>query len=420
MRKSDKERTLALVVFLTTAACGQIEHTIGTVASEGVSVPDTSVPELYADASGVQDSHVEGASDGGGGSGSEDGDSDLAAGDAGEDAATESIACVVRELRPGLGIYIMMDDTLTMDPSYLPYPPGTVDLSWLFAAARDEVVSFVYNPANQGVGVGIRFYGAQCDQAAYATPAVAVEPLDSQNVQASAIDRAFDAYRPSLYYALAEPYPALQAAIAYARSRAAQPARPASKQVVFLITTQISPAVVSGCMYDFQDLNAAAEAGFEGKPSVETYVIAVSLFNPDPRLVSAWFDQLTQIAQYGGGQAFQANISQQQVDLSEQMQKARVAATCAYDLPDEFDALPVYPEYVGVRYEPEGGSPVRLDKVSGSSGCGSAAGWYFEDPARPRRIVLCPATCDLFQSTAASKKPPQLVLVFDCPPGDDV
>ena len=108
-------------------------------------------------------------------------------------------------------------------------------------------------------------------------------------------------------------------------------------------------------------------------------------------------------------------MNQQQPDLAIQMQKARMAATCAYNLPDRINGTQVYPEYVNVQYEPEGGLPVTLTRMLASSYCGSRSGWY-EDPGRPGRVVLCPASCTLFQSLGESGKPPQLVIETGCPP----
>jgi hypothetical protein len=45
-----------------------------------------------------------------------------------------------------------------------------------------------------------------------------------------------------------------------------------------------------------------------------------------------------------------------------------------------------------------------LPNVIDKSGCRSEPGWYYDDPARPARILMCDATCAELSSNAANRK----------------
>jgi hypothetical protein len=53
------------------------------------------------------------------------------------------------------------------------------------------------------------------------------------------------------------------------------------------------------------------------------------------------------------------------------------------------------PAKLVVRLTPAGAASADLTQVTDSSKCGEVSdGWYYDDPAAPERIVLCPDTCD--------------------------
>ena len=68
---------------------------------------------------------------------------------------------------------------------------------------------------------------------------------------------------------------------------------------------------------------------------------------------------------------------------------------CRYDLPAPpagmiFDAM-----RVNVLYTPAGGADETLPNVRSGDACGAtSSGWYYDDPATPTEIILCPTTCD--------------------------
>jgi hypothetical protein len=56
----------------------------------------------------------------------------------------------------------------------------------------------------------------------------------------------------------------------------------------------------------------------------------------------------------------------------------------------------VDPDLINVLFSPRnGGGPQKLPRTFGgeASNCGSEHGWYYDDPASPGSVRLCPRTC---------------------------
>ncbi len=49
------------------------------------------------------------------------------------------------------------------------------------------------------------------------------------------------------------------------------------------------------------------------------------------------------------------------------------------------------------------GGPMLVSQVPSKDGCGSGPGWYYDNPAKPTLITLCPATCDPLLKTPGSR-----------------
>ncbi len=73
---------------------------------------------------------------------------------------------------------------------------------------------------------------------------------------------------------------------------------------------------------------------------------------------------------------------------------------CDLGLPPPPAGTVLDPRRVNVALRSAGGS-VRLGKVLGPTACGPGGGWYYDDEAAPRRVILCPASCDRAQSLVA-------------------
>lgn len=82
---------------------------------------------------------------------------------------------------------------------------------------------------------------------------------------------------------------------------------------------------------------------------------------------------------------------------------------CNFALPAPPEGEQLNTDEVNVAYTPAGGTETILPRVDSASECGSALGWYYDDPSSPSQIVVCPAACDLFTSGDGS-----VDLAFGC------
>ena len=71
------------------------------------------------------------------------------------------------------------------------------------------------------------------------------------------------------------------------------------------------------------------------------------------------------------------------------------ALPCAYDIPDPPSGETLNPGEVNLAYTPSGGTTELIPMVTGASAC-TGEGWYYDDPANPSRIYVCPTTCTRF------------------------
>ena len=61
-----------------------------------------------------------------------------------------------------------------------------------------------------------------------------------------------------------------------------------------------------------------------------------------------------------------------------------------------------------------GTTTARPGKVAGMAACGPSGGWYFDDERNPRRITLCPASCELAQSAVRAGASSAVRVLFGC------
>ena len=70
-----------------------------------------------------------------------------------------------------------------------------------------------------------------------------------------------------------------------------------------------------------------------------------------------------------------------------------IALPCTFDIPPPPDGMTLDPTRVNFVYTPTGGTPITIPNVGTMAGCGSNNGWYYDNPAMPTQIIVCPATC---------------------------
>jgi hypothetical protein len=69
---------------------------------------------------------------------------------------------------------------------------------------------------------------------------------------------------------------------------------------------------------------------------------------------------------------------------------------CTYTIPPPPDGVELDPNAVNFTYTPPGGNPVTIPNVGSMAGC-AGDGWYYDNPAMPTQIIVCPQTCSTIQ-----------------------
>ena len=234
----------------------------------------------------------------------------------------------------------------------------------------------------------------------YQTPTVALTSASD-----AAFTQAIDGTQPS---GGTPTLPALRGAVAYARQIATD--RPGDKTAVVLVSDgepgfwdATQGAFVPGCQdNDVAHAAAAAQAAFEGSPSVPTYVIGVG----------AKLEALNAIASAGGTKGAvmvdTTDPTKTKADIVAALASIRRSeVSCDFSIPPAPAGQELDPYSVNVVLTQADGT----EKVLGySKACATDAGWRYDDAAAPKRILLCSAACSDARSAATGK----VSIAFGC------
>ncbi len=301
---------------------------------------------------------------------------------------------------PTVNLVIMYDKSGSMGD---PAEGGDPSTKWVPVNAGMK--AFFSDPASAGYSASLQFFPAPGNLAAtcnfaYSQPKV---PLTSLTVSAP-LTRALDAATPQ---GGTPTLPALRGALSYAQQVAAQ--QPDAKTVVVLVTDgepglQIDGKFVEGCANnDIRNVADAARTSAAGSPAIPTYVIGVG-----PSL-----DKLNEVAAAGGtGKALMVSVSnpaQTKSDLQKAFEAIRgqVKVGCDFEIPAPPQGQLLDKGRVNIGYTSGAGHETPLVY---SAQCVNDTGWRYDDPAHPRRIELCSATCDVGKGDPNGK----LTLAFGC------
>lgn len=294
----------------------------------------------------------------------------------GQACATDAYGAIAMPL----DIYIMMDRSDSMGS----------ENKW--SNVTDAVQYFLsQSPATDGMGVGINFFPATsrtevCDLMTFQTPKIEIGVLPGVK---DAILGAITAAQ--MGFAMNTPTrPALEGAINHAKSWLAGHV---GHKVIVLLATDGEPTG----MCNPNTAADVAKVAAAGLPDIKTYVIGVG-----SSLVS-----LNQIASAGGtGQAFLVDTggsAQQQLIDALNTIRSR-ALGCEYAIP-KTEAGTVDPNLVNVKFSPAPGTDEIIKYVETKDKCDpTAGGWYYDDPARPTKILMCDATCKRMEGSPIGKK----------------
>lgn len=74
---------------------------------------------------------------------------------------------------------------------------------------------------------------------------------------------------------------------------------------------------------------------------------------------------------------------------------------CEYPIPPPPDGEEFDPDKVNVQFDDGAGGNLDIGRVDGPADCPNVAdGWYYDDPANPTTIIVCPQTCTTIQGFA--------------------
>jgi hypothetical protein len=352
---------------------------VGLALAAGPAACAPGVPETSSTGFGAAGP---GGADGGGADGPDlfgDGDSGIT------DAIDPDAACgkvTKQATSTPLDLYILLDKSSSM-----------VGDKW--TGAQGGLGAFVTDPASAGIFVGLKLFPRApdavpaCDQPAYETPDV---PFAALPANAKPITDAMAAAMPDGFNTPI--YPALGGAIL--ESIALLQKSPGNRAAVLLVTDgqPSGPAPLCAAVNpeDPTVIANLAATGASQVPPVLTYVIGL------PGVNQAFANQVA--AAGGTGAAILVGASDVKGEFEAALAKVRgEALPCEYVLPDEVTMGTYDTGHVNVLYTPGAGSPTVLPQ---DQTCAST-GWKYDDPAKPTKILLCPASCSVVKKDGTGK-----------------
>ncbi|APR75614.1 Hypothetical protein A7982_00960 [Minicystis rosea] len=175
---------------------------------------------------------------------------------------------------------------------------------------------------------------------------------------------------------------ALNGATKWATARAGEVG--ASEKVVVVLVSDGDP---HGCNNDVVQIAGSAQKAYDAA-GVLTFAIGLAGSNQQT------MDQIAHAGQTEHG--YFIGKDNTAAGLLAALQDIEIqSASCAYAMPTAVPGDVLDPTRVNVTVLPSGAAtPASLDQVKGATACGSAGGWYYDDPSHPGSIQLCPGTCN--------------------------
>jgi hypothetical protein len=283
-----------------------------------------------------------------------------------------------------IDIFIMFDQSLSMTCTIA---SGNED-RW--DAVKAPLETFVQDPAAAGINVGIGYFGnsllSSCNGADYQKPDVEIGPLP---MNAMPLVNSLNAHMPVSNTPTAA---ALIGAINHAIDWKNQ--HPGHTVVVVLVTDGEPNAC--GAVADVAN---AAQMGFMN--TIPTYVIGITSSGTTCALDPNPPNQMDLDSVAAAGGTMQALIVDTAMDPAGQFLatmnqiRAKSQVPCQYALPKAMPGTQLDPNKVNVQFVPPQATMGTTIPGVTMAACGPNGGWYYDNPAAPTKINLCPATCDM-------------------------
>ncbi len=274
-------------------------------------------------------------------------------------------------------LYVMFDASGSMDTAVA----GTRRID----AVRDALVDFVGDPRSSGLGVGLGVFGhlplgfTSCDPNDYDEP---IAPFGLLPGYRENVELALDVLRP-----VGETPTAAALAGACDYVGAWRGSHGTHYTAVVLVTDGIPEASVTpNCDPTLADAVAVATQCHDEGISVHVIGVGDEL------------ESLTRIAEAGGtDRAYLVESDDVTGAMLRALDGIRGGAPlqCEFRVPRPEAGQTLDMGLVNVRYVDSEDDEHDIYFASGADDCDpEQGGWYYDDPAQPTRLVLCPATCD--------------------------
>ncbi|HVU00989.1 MAG TPA: vWA domain-containing protein [Polyangiaceae bacterium] len=308
-----------------------------------------------------------------------------------------------------IALYIMLDRSGSMITGF---PEGSAQ-SW--ANSTNAINGFMADPASQNMDVGLAFFptapdngftcgdgsgsGANCG-----APVVEIGPVPKN---ASPISGAMNGNQPNPLNLTPT-----ECGLIGMVSHCEQWKQQSGEQCVAILVTDGNPTLCSG---DTTVLSKIVSDGLA--QGVTTYVLGLPGSNAsvlDP--IAAAGGTTKSIDVSGGTQAFiqalnsirgkEAHQSSQHISIPTVIKSA---LECEWKIPDPPQGQKFNADKVNVTMTPDNGQTVDLGYVVEADCARTDNAWYYDDPATPTRVLVCPSTCETIKSTTATVN-----LAFGC------
>lgn len=293
----------------------------------------------------------------------------------------------------------MLDCIDGSDPEDAPCPTGT---RW--DSASSALSQFFQSPGAADLGVALRFFphdlpavgctgdrDGLCDVAACSQVLVDMGTLTADPAPTDAQEGLL----VSAVMTSAPDYPgragtpisaALDGALTWATTY--QTAHPEQRTVVVFVTD----GEPKGCIENFRQIDMIASDALAAS-GVTTYAIGLTDINGGG-VNQADMDGLAMAG--GTDQAFFVSDGAMAAsDLLMTLNAIRgMAIACDFPVPPSTTSgMAIDPKLVNVNYTASSGMKVELGLVASAAECGTEQAWYYDNPAMPTRIMLCPSAC---------------------------
>jgi hypothetical protein len=266
--------------------------------------------------------------------------------------------------------------------------------------ATAALISFLQSPESAGIKIALRFFGSNepavgcniddCSVEACGQPLIDLGELTAAgggtDPHEAELVAAIDSRNPNPVGLGTPISAALDGAVSWAEDFNAD--APADERAVVVFVTDGEP---SGCERDTNAIAAIAGRGADN--GVMTFAVGLQGSNEG---------QMDAIAREGGsGDGIFVGDGNAEQDLLNALNAIRGRAlACDFPLPTGQN---VDPRKINVTFTPASGDAQQWTKVDNEGDCDDNDGWYFDDPADPGSVVLCPTSCEAASSAPDAK-----------------